>query len=426
MFRCFILFDDPILVGKYSQLLGRISEQIQIEKVIDLEQIKLKFNTEDKNIIISSYENIKLILENELTFDLKFAITDEQQIDMQDEGFYCIQPKFVITKMGTILNDYIQEKLSKIEYIPLSIQKIRCELTYPCNFFLKINNEKYLKIGKANQQMEEKILQKLLFKGAKYLYIEKQDYDLLLDFLKERSKNSSEEIQQSDTNIKATETIHDYILDMGFDPKIVEMTKTLHSSIEEKFSEKFMQALLHKFASLEGSFLYNHSYLTATLCLTVGQKFTWMNYDNREKLYLGSILHDLGYTNKDNATFESMSKTAINTLDAQIKDDVLKHPTLFAQKLAQVNDIHQDVIKMVKDHHGTKGENSYPKQIYPNEINLIFALFVLSHEFSLKLFRIAFNPKKVPLILEELISEFDKGNYRKILPEFKATVESLF
>ena len=177
---------------------------------------------------------------------------------------------------------------------------------------------------------------------------------------------------------------------------------------------------------MEGSFLYNHSYLTSVVALTAGAKFTWMTPDNKEKIYLGCMLHDLGYRNKDNALKESMKLSDIKKLPPEQRDDILNHPILFAKHLAQLDDVHQDVLKIVKDHHGVHNEESYPKPIYPAEINLIFALFIISHEFTLGLYAIAFNDQKIPTLLADICERFDKGNYRKIIPEFKMSIEETF
>lgn len=422
MFHCYMYFEDPTAVGKYSQLVEQIHKAIETKKVLVYEQLS-KLNPDATNILITSKNLFSVAKEKLSSFDLAVVVGDQDKKESDQLVF--IPQKLIITQLRTLLNDFMKKKLGTQEYVPLSIKLFRPEIAYPCDLYIKLNNQKYLKIGKANAQMDEKVLQKLIFKGSKYLYLNKEDYNTLVDFVKPKVAPSEQE-NEADADAKAVETVQEYILDMGVDKKIINMTRTLQSNIEEKFNQKFMRALLQRFKTMEGSFLHNHSFLTATIALSVGQKFTWMNYENKEKIFLASILHDLGHKDKDHAKFEGLSKTGLETLEDDVREAILKHPTIFAQKLAQVPDIHQDVLKIVKDHHGVKGDNSYPSQVYPNEINLIFALFILSHEFAIKLYSIAFNPEKIGKILEQIIEEFDKGNYKKILPEFKETVEQTF
>ncbi len=132
-----------------------------------------------------------------------------------------------------------------------------------------------------------------------------------------------------------------------------------------------MKLLLKKFKTLEGSFLHNHSFLTSTLAITAGKKFNWMNKENEEKLYLGSILHDLGIRGKLTVETESATKTELMKLDEDQRQDLLIHPTLFAVKLNKLENIHSDVIKMISGHHGINEHESYPRPIHAPEASLI-------------------------------------------------------
>jgi putative nucleotidyltransferase with HDIG domain len=204
------------------------------------------------------------------------------------------------------------------------------------------------------------------------------------------------------------------------------MAKKLHTITQEKFSNKFMKKLFSRFQSLEGDFLYNHSFLTSVIALEVGRKFTWMTAENKEKIYLGAVLHDLGHKRKENALKEGATLQEINKLPSEDREDILNHPTKFANHLAQVESLHIDIIKIVKDHHGIHAENAFPRAVSPNEINLVFALFVLSHEFCMALYKVSFDQTEIHSILEELNQQFYKGNYKKILHEFTEAMSDVF
>lgn len=422
MFYCYLLFDNAELLGKYSAFIEKIHPNIIAISALDVKQVVPNHN--EINILISNEFGMQSIGGKASLFNKSYIL--KKDCDELVENIHYLDPKYIITKMGTYLLDFIHSEIKSQQYIPISIKKLKYTIHYPCSFFIKLNRDKYLKVSNTNETIDESILQKLIFKGAKYLYVLTDEYSHLIKSLTNTHIHESHPKTKTLEKIKAVEAIHEYIIEIGFDPKIIYMTKSLHKSLEDKFKTKFMTDLLQVFSKMEGSFLYNHSYLTSVLALTVGKKFTWMNYDNREKIYLGSILHDLGFTEKENALYENMSRGALETLNESQKMDILNHPIKFAQKLAQVQNMHQDVIQIVRDHHGVHEENSYPKTMRTHEINLIFALFVLSHEFSLKLYSISFNPKKINEILNQLIMQFDKGSYKKILPEFKTTIEDIF
>jgi hypothetical protein len=104
----------------------------------------------------------------------------------------------------------------------------------------------------------------------------------------------------------------------------------------------------------------------------------------------------------------------------------LEQTVRFEKKLSKLDTIYPDVLRMVKDHHGVHGENSYPKEVFASDVNLVFGLFLLSHEFTLGLYSISFKEKKIPELLDRICEKFDKGNYKKLISEFKETILETF
>ena len=425
MINCYIFFPDPLMVGKISQLIERIHDEIKITKVIDIKQFEAENSNDSKDIIITDNENYQTLELNGIYegYFEKTLIIDDVENETTGSVSY-INSSYLITSIGTVIDDFIKIRIPVNDFIPVSIQKFQNELPYPCEIFVKLSKKKHIKVLNNDHSFPEDVLEKLILKGVQFLYIKTKDINTFNNMAFKR--NNRQKPDEVSTEIGAVESLHNYIKDLGFDPKIIEMTKSIQKNIESKFTHKFMKKLFNKFNDMEGSFLYNHSYLTSVIALTTGKKFTWMNMENREKLYLGCILHDLGYKHKENALRESLTKNEIDDLSSEEQTDILDHPTKFAKHLAQISNIHQDVIKIVRDHHGIHGKDSYPKPIYPAEVNLIFALFVLSHELSLGLYEISFNEEKIPALLEEICEKFNKGNYKKIIPEFRHAIDEIF
>lgn len=428
MFRCYIYFADLKSTGKYSQLVSRIYPNVEIYRILKADQIQQTFDVAKKNILVTAKE-LHEGVNRENNFELTLVIDPNEDRDDEANKTYFMTPGLFITSARSALTKFFRTHVGNIDYIPFDISKINIEKLYPCDFYLRINNEKHLKLMRAEDKIDPATIKKLTEKNVQNLYVSSEQYNLLVSFLDKENKSESKEskeVEEFEQDTQAIETIHDYIQDLGVSEEVIHFTKNLHSEMEKKLDDRFLKKLLSRFASMEGSLLYNHSYLTAVVCLSVGKKYTWMNFANKEKLFMGSILHDLGIKNKNNATFENMAKVSLSTLDDAIQEDVLSHPVLFAKKLAQIKDIHQDIIKIVKDHHGVHNKNSYPHEVYPNEINLIFALFTLGHEFSLKFCKSNKTKDDVEQILYVIQKHFNKGNYKKILPEFIGTIEGLF
>lgn len=427
MINCFIFFSDPLTVGKISELIKKINSEITLFNILDVGQFDFDEIQKDNTMLISSGSNLDLLS------DADIATDDFHQIyvidDVEDEvvgNITYVNKKFILVKIGTLIDEYVKEILCKDEFVPISINKLKTNLNYPCEIFIKLSAKKHIKILNDGHHFNSESLQKLIFKNVEFLYIRSSDYNTFCTVFTDDKTDNKKKVDIVNTEINALEAIHNYMEDLGFSSKVIDMTKTLHTSIEEKYNHKFMKKLFNRFKDMEGTFLYNHSYLASVIALTAGNKFNWMNHENKEKIYLGCILHDLGFKHKENALRESLLKNEVSKLSVEEKEDILDHPMKFAKHLAQIDNIHQDVIKIVRDHHGVHGDQSYPKPIYPAEINLIFALFVLSHELSIGLYSISFNEKKIPALLNSICEKFDKGNYKKVLPEFKTAVEEIF
>jgi len=427
MFTCFVFFSNPALVGKFSNLVTRINPDIKVIKVLDAKQINFEEYQDLKPILITNLEQRKNLEEGKID-ESKFAKIIS--VDDGDESIagnvHSINQKFIITGLGKIIDDYIVEVHSENRYVPVQIQSLDIVSKYPCDIFVQLSKTKHIKILNAGECFSSNALQKLTLKNVKFLHIQIDAYSKFIEFIQAKNEVLITQPDPVGDEISAIETIHDYMNDLGFSPKVIEMTKALHNNIETKFTNKFMKGLLSKFKDMEGTYLYNHSYLASVIALTAAKKYSWMNHENEEKIYLGCILHDMGFNDKKNALKEIMGLGAIKDLSKEDKDDILNHPTKFAKHLAQVEDIHPDVLKIVKNHHGIYGEDSYPQPLYAADVNFIFALFAMSHEMTIGLYKIMFNEKKIPKLLDDVCELFDRSTYRKILPEFRASIEETF
>lgn len=424
MINIYVFFSEPLMIGKISELIKRIHKDIKLVKIIDAKQFHID-EEKQRHILITDYKNHQ-VLEingvNEESFD-KIIVVDDVENEEIDNLIY-INKKYIITNIGTIIDDYMKEFFKRQQYTPILIKNVAENINYPIEIFVKLSEKKFVKILNANKSFTGGNLQKLILKSVTALYVKSEEYQKIEPFLFRRPEAIGED--KVSVEISAVESLHNYVEDLGFDPKVVELTKTLHNNIEEKYNHKFMKKLFSRFKGMEGSFLYNHSYLTSIIALQAGKRFTWMTPENKEKIYMGSILHDLGYLNKENSLRENLTKKQIEELPPEEQKDVLEHPTKFAKHLAQLDNIHPDVIKIIKDHHAVHGEESYPRKISNSEINLIFALFVVSHEFAIGLYKINFKEERIPILLEEIVDKFNYGNYTKVLPEFRVAIEEIF
>jgi hypothetical protein len=116
----------------------------------------------------------------------------------------------------------------------------------------------------------------------------------------------------------------------------------------------------------------------------------------------------------------------VDQLPVNQKEDLYQHAERVAKKLKQIHTVPREVVHMVEYHHSVFGKESYPRQVYPVDINLLFVLFILSHEFSVRLFHAKFDLKVIPEILDDLDLEFNKGSFPQMLTTFRNVLEQDF
>lgn len=421
--NCIIFINDPTLVAKLASLVTHIDPIINVHKFIDVKQIESAVC--NKHILITDddyFSQLKKNPEYVKSFEKLIILTERDDFN-STTNIHFIEKKYIITRLGTLIDDFIHEKFKKVEYLPYPIELVPHQIKLPCDLYLKLTQNKFLKIFNIDDEFTVQDKEKYKKKSINNIFINKLEYEIFKDFIRsERKVYKNKEVHNE---LNTIDTLFDYYNDLGFDDKSIEMTKKIHENIKDNYKNKFLKNLFLEFENNSQEYVVKHSLLTSIIAITLSKKFNWMNIENREKIYLGSVLHDMGYKDRDNAKYEHLKKSDVKQTDQATQADIFSHTTELATKLGQINTIHADVIKIVKDHHAVHGEESYPHTVYSSEVNLIFALFIVSHEFALELEKANFESTRIPILIETVANKFTTGNYRKIIPEFKESMTEL-
>lgn len=427
MKKIYLALDDIELISKVKKIYNLSDPTLSFESVKVSAEL-LKTIPDDSLLIVDKiYDEIGEISETENKFSVITLNDSIDDFSGSPFNFYIPKQK-MITGLVLALEEVKNSKLEAIvsEYMAIEMTQIKPKGELPCDIFLKLSKSKYIKIVNRGEILTVETLVKYKEKDVKYFYLMKNDFykhgqDLYLN------KLVNEKFDNFEANYihQYMDTLHDMAATIGIPEKIINSVGNTYKNIAEKSSDKMVKSLMLQFKQQEGTFLFNHSYMTGLIGTAIGASFDWMSFENKEKMFLASVLHDLGFKNSKLALYESAGKSEIKKLDSPDKDEVLGHVDAIVETLRSNSNIPADVISMVYYHHGAKGEESYPKVSHATEINHITAHFILSHELTLKLFKIAFNPLKFESILKEIEEEFNKGNIRSIMPTFIAGARTL-
>lgn len=433
MINCYLYFDDPIEMGRLIEVIREVSGDTKILKILSAMQFAKQDIKFDKHLLITNYkchQQLESYYKTEFNFK-KILILDDLK-DLVEGDIVYANKRFSQEAITKIINELKKQIIKTYTFVPILLEKLNPQLKYPFDLFAKEEDETYTKVLAKDSSFSKEELKEYKEQGRDFVYLQNElyhDFNIVTkNHIKEINSQRTNYDKETAAELNAIESFHDYIIQLGFDRNIVNLTKSLHKELEEKYKDKLIQKLLQRFLRLEGSFLYKHSILTATIALSCSKHFTWMTFENKEKIYMGSILHDLGFKYEDNAIFESYTKTRIEKeLNYDQRHDLLEHTIKFEMHLQKIDSIHPDVLRMIRDHHGVNEvDDAYPREVNPNDISLVFALFILSHEFSLRLDAISFEKKLIEKELESLCIRFTKGKYQKIIPMFMNVMKDIF
>ncbi len=313
-----------------------------------------------------------------------------------------------------------------LNYIAVAIEKIKCQKEFPCNLYIRLGEEKFVKFFNKTEDLSKEILEKFAKKKVEKVYIEKSSF---YSFTKEIFVGSvtNEKLNHFEASYISSymDTIYDMAKSVGISESIISSVNETYENITDKAPDKVVKSLILQFKKLKGTFLFDHSYLLGIVSTAIGLKYSWMSHENREKIFLASVLHDLGHIDAKNASYDSFTKSEILKIDPLIKSDVLNHVDAIVNKLKENNNVSDDVISMIYYHHGALGGESYPKTSHATEMNLITAHFAISHALVIGLFKIEFSRELMPKLIDEIEQKYNKGNIRKIMPAFIAETKSI-
>lgn len=293
-----------------------------------------------------------------------------------------------------------------------------------CDTFVKLSDNKFVKIQKAGAIYSRDDLDKYRFKGIKHLYIRDEDFKKFdvsfsgLGFLKgstEFARLTEEEmlLRLSDVHLQ----LNDLAKDIGISSDAIAMAEDNTKNLLFFMSDHpGLEALFIKNAVQE-DYLYDHSYFTSIVCAEIFSKLGYAANEGLKKLCQASIMHDITIKNPKIAMVKGQNDPRLLDFTKEEVRNYLKHPTLTANLLESTGQFSPDVVEIVRYHHITP-EGGFPEKIHPSRLSLLTCVFIIAHEFVSKLYDNEFNKEKISKIILEMVLRYREPNFKKALSAF--------
>lgn len=325
--------------------------------------------------------------------------------------------KKISTQLGLPINEKDTEELFvsvKTDYL-LKVDHCLCDI------YIKLSDEKYLKIFKSNVDFNMDDLVRLHKKNVDYVYVKDNDFEKLLDSMRVfESEYLAEEIQQGTVTVASElsftqDILHKLTSRVGINEKVtiyIQRSITLLYTFMEQ--DQDLKALLKHFEK-NRNFLSEHSIMVACVASAVLSQTTYSSDANVLKLSLAATLHDLGISKEKYHKFELLDNDEYEDLSKRELDAYKGHVIAASEILEKFSSIPTDVDKILLHHHEKYDGTGFPRGIGWSKIPFLSAVFIVSHELVVYFFKTEYSEEKFLEFIEEKKKVYLEGAFKEVI-----------
>ena len=313
--------------------------------------------------------------------------------------------------------------LNMLKEIPIDLA-IKIGDTFNFDCYLKLSNEKIIKIGHKNDGTLLDIFIKYEAKGVKSIFVDKDD---ALNFLKSYKESLSEKVL--DPNIsdeKKVQTLSDCFdfvrnsfVTIGLQDTVIEAAQELAVvSLKmikdipnlQKFFKSFRERCSDQF---EAHMMTSY---TASIML---EQFDWTTPEIKKKISIAGILCDITLSDSD---FKLIDKHSLEP--EKLPEHIYNHPKLVAEFIRTNKHlgVATDVAGIIEQHHEQPDGSGFPGKLDHKRITLFSAVYIVASDFIREIQRREFDYTKVDMITNIMSQKYGNGNFKKAT---RALIETL-
>jgi HD-GYP domain-containing protein (c-di-GMP phosphodiesterase class II) len=426
------------LKDRYNLYLDNLPTGVEVLEVSSLVQLQSALESIDEiDLIIAEQSTngiegmtISSTVLNELNSDLIINSNEELSKHIDNEYFSSLAERAHLIKNDTncesfqnlVLDILKRRKKLNFQYQEEKYRKVR--LVYflrfnkvLCDVFIKLNDDKYVKVLKKDDIYTRDDLQKYRSKAVKFLYIESSEYDNFSSdlastpYLIEDKKLSSELVE--DAVINTLDIVHEMVGEVGVTEEVLNLVDYSVYQIESTLDDdKILSKLMNNLKERK-DYLLDHSYMMAYFSNSICSHMNWDSEEIKKKLAYASLLQDLTVTDAQLAYDYNLQTNNLSKYSADEIEIYKKHPENISSLISSKDRIPLNVDEIVLCQHERPKGLGFPRQFTHQRVSQLSAVFIISHVFVDELFRVNFDLEKIPKILNSMKEDYDEGNYKK-------------
>lgn len=297
----------------------------------------------------------------------------------------------------------------------------RCQ----CDIFIKLSDEKYLKIFKDQSDLSIDELVRLHKKNIEYVYVKNNDFEKLLDsmnaFPEDYSALPEKEamIEMSKDLLFAQDAVHQLALTVGLNKKAMiyvnKSLELLYAFMDRDQNLKSIWGWMGK----DKSFVTQHSIMVACLANAILEQTNFRNEANSLKLSLAATLHDMGIRNdsfyEKFHKFELMDESELKERSKREIDSYKSHVIAAGEILERFENAPADVDKILLHHHEKYDGSGFPRGLGWSKIPFLSTVFIVAHEFVVHIFKTECDEKGFSAQLALKKEEYKEGAFKEAI-----------
>lgn len=315
-----------------------------------------------------------------------------------------------------VQNEDIIKNTSK--YSPISFNILRKIKISPVDIYLKINDNKFIKLFNIDSEITINDIEKYEKKKITSFFILKNDVESFVgnilthgfSLLENKENKYDEEVV-----LDAHEVIADVLEGFGISKRLIELTdESIKFTIDRFEKNKQTREELHKVLGYKSLYLTKHSVLLAYINCGLLSALPWDSLETKNKMVMSSFFHDvrIKHPGFDESTYIPMNEGLINFKD---------HPYEAAKLIRSFDGVFIDVDKIIIEHHEKPDGSGLPRGLSASQLSPLSSLFIFSHDIVDAIFKLQRENKELTKqnILVELSEDYYTcGHFSKCYEAF--------
>lgn len=289
------------------------------------------------------------------------------------------------------------------------------------DIFIKLDG-KIIRFMDDSESSDDKKFKALEEKGLNEIYVNKTDYLQWVRFKLEKVHNDLEPFPY--TSPKTPKAMVDILFRQAafvfniLEPNdlfLKQLAQEVEKFIEEIWKNKNLKAHLIKRFSQIG-YTSGHSAICLVLSFLFIKENNHLSKSLFKKLAVASLFHDISLESDEEASAITIDDVIDIDLTTKEKDELVLHPFRSAELLEKWEDVDNDVLRIIREHHELPNGKGYPRKIASDHSHKLSEHFQFMLNLSHYLYQ---NGELGTTAIKDLSQSFEISDYDNLISKLQ-------